>query len=102
MRDPQRITPALQEIERIWRLYPEMRLGQLVSNLADWAEESVWDIEEERLVEEIHQHLKNRAELRGPQRGEQSLARLIDAVGTGCAREGLKHPYRISVRGKHG
>jgi len=59
MRDPNRIGSVLHAVEKIWRLYPDMRLGQLVTNLADWAEESVWDIEEDALVAEIERHLDN-------------------------------------------
>ena len=57
MRDPERISGVLQQVERIWRQHPDWRLGQLLANLADWAEESVWDIEEETLVAEIERHL---------------------------------------------
>lgn len=60
MRNPERIPEVLAEIERIWRMYPDMRLGQLVSNIADWAETSVWDIEEDDLTAEIQRHLANR------------------------------------------
>lgn len=57
MRDPNRIPAVLKELERVWQLYPDMRLGQLVSNIADWAEESVWDIEEDTLIAEIQRHV---------------------------------------------
>lgn len=60
MRDPQRIAPVLEHIEKIWREHPDWRLGQLLSNLAMWADESVWDIEEDTLVREIEEHLRNR------------------------------------------
>lgn len=60
MRDPDRIPQVLKAIEKIWRVYPDMRLGQLVSNLAAWAEEEVWDIEEDVLVAEVERHLRHR------------------------------------------
>lgn len=59
MRHPDRIPAVLSELERIWKRHPDWRLGQLVSNLADWAEESVWDIEEDTLIREIQTHLSN-------------------------------------------
>lgn len=64
MRDPKRIGRVLHELGKIWRLYPDMRLGQLISNLADWAEEPVWDIEEDALVAEIARHLENSERIR--------------------------------------
>lgn len=35
MRDPKRIDKTLEEIGRIWREYPEMRLGQLIGNVLE-------------------------------------------------------------------
>lgn len=32
MRDPDRIDPMLQEIERIWKENPDWRLGQVIGN----------------------------------------------------------------------
>lgn len=34
MRDPKRIGPMLHQIGRLWREYPDLRLGQLMMNLA--------------------------------------------------------------------
>ena len=50
MRDPDRIPLVLQEIEKVWRLHPDWRLGQLVCNLAAWVDPTqniVWDVEDE-------------------------------------------------------
>ena len=33
MRDADRITPFLQEFEALWKQHPDLRFGQLVSNL---------------------------------------------------------------------
>ena len=60
MRDPNRIPSTLSAIECIWRKYPDMRLGQLVTNIADWADKPIWDIEEDALVAEIERHLRQR------------------------------------------
>lgn len=57
MRDPNRIANTLAELERIWKLYPDMRLGQLVSNIADWADVDVWDMEEDVLVDVVNRHI---------------------------------------------
>ena len=64
MRDPQRISEVLAQVEELWRLHPDWRLGQLVSNLAAWADptrDAVWDLEDDQLVEEIHRHLQQTA-----------------------------------------
>lgn len=64
MRDPNRIPEVLEEIEHLWRLHPDWRLGQLISNLAAWSdpvEGSVYDIEDDALVEEVHRHLSQLA-----------------------------------------
>ena len=66
MRDPQRISVVLEQVERIWRLHPDWRLGQLICNLAAWADPTqniVWDIEDDTLIAEIQQHL---SQLRQP------------------------------------
>lgn len=63
MRDPKRIPVVLQEIERLWQAHPDWRLGQLVCNLAAWADPSqniVWDVEDEILVAEAQRHLNQR------------------------------------------
>ena len=59
MRDPERIPLVLQEIEKVWRLHPDWRLGQLVCNLAAWIDASqniVWDVEDDALVAEAQRH----------------------------------------------
>jgi hypothetical protein len=63
MRDPGRIPAVLQAIERIWQQYPDWRLGQLICNLAGWADPSddgVWDTEDEALAAEVERHLAQR------------------------------------------
>ena len=65
MRDPNRIPLVLQEIEKLWRLHPDWRLGQLICNLAAWADPTqniVWDVEDDVLVAEVQCHLKQNAE----------------------------------------
>ena len=60
MRDPERIRVVMQEIEKLWRLHPDWRLGQLVCNLAAWIDASqniVWDVEDDALIAEAQQHV---------------------------------------------
>jgi hypothetical protein len=58
MRDPNRIPTVLRELERIWSRHPDWRLGQLISNIASWADEDVWDIEEDEMISEIDRHVR--------------------------------------------
>lgn len=64
MRAPDRIPRVFAEVERVWRLHPDMRLGQLIVNVATWADKPVWDIEEDVLTSEIDRHVKQYLERR--------------------------------------
>jgi hypothetical protein len=71
MRDPNRIPLVLQEIERLWRLHPDWRLGQVICNLAAWADPTqniVWDVEDDVLMAEAQRHLEQFGE-RAPANG---------------------------------
>lgn len=48
MRDPKRIPKVLKEIERLWKKYPDLRLGQLLIN----ADIDYW-MEEDDLLERL-------------------------------------------------
>jgi hypothetical protein len=37
--------------------YPDWRLGQLVANVAGWADQEIWDVEDEQLLEAARLHL---------------------------------------------
>lgn len=45
---------ALSELAR---RYPHWRLGQLVANVAGWADAEVWDAEDEQLLSAARAHL---------------------------------------------
>jgi hypothetical protein len=38
--------------------YPDWRLGQLVANVAGWADQEIWDVEDEQLLEAARLHLE--------------------------------------------
>ncbi len=68
MRDLERIPLVLHEIEKIWRLHPDWRLGQLICNLASWIDASqyiVWDVEDDALVAEARLHVAKHGEPAG-------------------------------------
>ena len=37
--------------------YPHWRFGQLVANVAEWADQSTWDIEDEQWIAAARSHL---------------------------------------------
>jgi hypothetical protein len=46
---------ALAELRR---RYPEWRLGQLIANVAGWADQNVWDVEDDQLRAAAETHLQ--------------------------------------------
>ena len=57
MRDPDRIPQVLEKVARLWRMYPDWRLGQLTANVATWRDTDVSEIEEDELADEIDRHI---------------------------------------------
>lgn len=49
-------------ISELCERYPHWRFGQLVSNVAGWADEEVWDVEDEELIAAASAHLDQLAE----------------------------------------
>jgi hypothetical protein len=49
MRDPARINLLLAKLAAVWKQHPDMRFGQLVSNLYSSLEEhQIWNIEDDK------------------------------------------------------
>ena len=48
MRDPARIDRILKHLRDLWRLYPDQRLGQLLTNFCPVDEKLVWFTEDDR------------------------------------------------------
>jgi hypothetical protein len=57
MSSPRR-ADLLATIAQLCQLYPEWRFGQLVANIAGWADQEIWDVEDEQLLEAARLHLK--------------------------------------------
>lgn len=38
--------------------YPNWRFGQLIANVAGWADQEIWDVEDEQFLEAARQHLE--------------------------------------------
>jgi hypothetical protein len=74
MTDPAR-AEAFEALAELSRRYPHWRIGQLVANVAGWADAEVWDVEDEQLLAAARAHLATEAgpsqslNLTRPQRG---------------------------------
>jgi hypothetical protein len=53
----ERYEQLLNALSELHAHYPDWRFGQLISNVAGWADENVWDIEDDRLLTVINEHL---------------------------------------------
>ena len=47
----------LATIAELSQRYPDWRLGQLVANVAGWADQEIWDVEDEQLLAAARSHL---------------------------------------------
>ena len=50
-------TDLLEAIAELSQRYPEWRFGQLIANVADWADQGVWDVENDQLFSAAKAHL---------------------------------------------
>jgi hypothetical protein len=50
-------TELSNALAKLRRRYPEWRFGQLIANVAGWADQNVWDIEDEQLIAAAEEHL---------------------------------------------
>jgi hypothetical protein len=48
----------LAAIAQLCERYPNWRLGQLLANVSGWADQEIWDVEDEQLLEAARQHLE--------------------------------------------
>ncbi len=48
----------LTAIAALGEHYPDWRFGQLVANVAGWADQEIWDVEDEQLLEAARLHLE--------------------------------------------
>ena len=54
----QQCADLLAAIAELRQRYPDWRLGQLVANVAGWADQEIWDVEDEQLLEAARLHLE--------------------------------------------
>jgi hypothetical protein len=48
----------IEAIAELHRRYPNWRFGQLVANVAGWADQDVWNVEDEQLLKAARLHLQ--------------------------------------------
>ena len=53
----------LAVIEELIERYPDWRFGQLVSNVAGWADREIWDIEDGEFLQAAQFHLRQFAKV---------------------------------------
>ncbi|MFV0198152.1 DUF1040 family protein [Empedobacter falsenii] len=60
MRDPKRIKPLLEKIEKIWMKNPDFRLGQLIMVIARTGEHNpkLFNLEESELLKKLDEFEK--------------------------------------------
>lgn len=54
----------LAAIAQLCKRYPNCRFGQLIANVAGWADQEIWDVEDEQFLEAARQHLEQLEPLR--------------------------------------
>jgi uncharacterized protein YihD (DUF1040 family) len=56
MRDPNRIPVVLSRLQAVWKKYPDLRLGQLITNV--FRSDSLYYLEDDRLIDIIEEFYK--------------------------------------------
>lgn len=54
MRDVSRIPEILKRLEELWKKYPDLRLGQLISNVIQ--DPALYYVEDEQLIDYLEQY----------------------------------------------
>jgi hypothetical protein len=49
-RDPARIPAVLERLGKLWKRYPQLRLGQLIGNVVEPDSNSLYYVEDEELI----------------------------------------------------
>lgn len=56
MKNPDR-AELFNSLAELRRRYPDWRLGQLIANVAGWADQNIWDIQDDQLLAAAEEHL---------------------------------------------
>lgn len=66
---PQNRDELIKAIAELCERYPHWRLGQLIANVAGWADVNIWDVEDDQLLAAAKEHLEQlaaREEIQAP------------------------------------
>jgi hypothetical protein len=66
-------TEVFAALAELARRYPHWRVGQLVANVAGWADAEVWDAEDAELLAAARGHLEPAADLAPAGRADQGI-----------------------------
>jgi hypothetical protein len=66
-------TELFAALAELAQRYPQWRVGQLVANVAGWADAELWDAEDEQLLAAAREHLGSRAQPNGEGTPSQAL-----------------------------
>jgi len=55
----ERHSDLLAAIAELSRRYPDWRFGQLIANVAGWADQEIWDVEDGQLLAAAQAHLQH-------------------------------------------
>lgn len=58
MRDINRIDPLLAKLGEFWKQYPDMRFGQLITNIFSSLGTDPWNMEEDEWMAFLEAHIK--------------------------------------------
>lgn len=61
MNNQQQRAELLDVIGELCLRYPNWRFGQMIENIAGWADQSAWDVEDEELLQAVRFHLEELA-----------------------------------------
>lgn len=56
--NPETHAELIAAIAELRKRYPDWRLGQLLANVAGWADQELWDVEDEQLLAAALSHLQ--------------------------------------------
>ena len=54
----QKSSELLETLAELRRRYPAWRFGQMIENIAGWADQDVWDVSDDALLEAAQSHLE--------------------------------------------
>jgi hypothetical protein len=60
-------TDVFAALAELSKRYPHWRMGQLLSNVAGWADTEVWHVEDEQILSAARAHLEGLASANGVQ-----------------------------------